>query len=528
MAYQALYRKWRPQTFADVVGQDHICRTLKNEITTGRIGHAYLFCGSRGTGKTSTARIFSRALNCQNSQNGDPCNQCEACRGILSGEFLDVVEIDAASNNGVDNIRDLCDEAKYQAAFVKFKVFIIDEVHMLSTGAFNALLKMLEEPPEHVIFILATTEVQKVLPTILSRCQRFDFRRITAADIAAKLADICQREGAEYEDEALALIAQEADGGLRDALSMLDMCMAAGGGVTLSAATQILGVTPRSFFSKVAKCVLNGDAAGAMACVDEFIARGQNPALLADGFIKYLRDLLLLRVSPQTVEVVEAAGAELADMKAIAAAFAPQRLVQCATLMMDMASKVRYMGSARVLLEVALLKMCLPGYDDSSEGVAARLAQLEQKIESGAFMQGAPAAKAQKGPAAKPEAQKKAPPKEKLTPQQLSEQLEKVKLGWGDVLRAASEESVGIFIALQQCRLEFDGGKAVLVANDIDAACLTILKNGYDELLRLVENATGQRPDFAFRTQSPKKQQEDEGDRLDELESFLNSLETQQ
>lgn len=375
-----------------MVGQDHITRTLKNEITTGRIGHAYLFCGSRGTGKTSTARILSRALNCQNSQNGDPCNQCEACRGILSGEFLDVVEIDAASNNGVDNIRDLCDEAKYQAAFVKFKVFIIDEVHMLSTGAFNALLKMLEEPPEHVIFILATTEVQKVLPTILSRCQRFDFRRITASDIAAKLADICQRENAAYEEEALALIAQEADGGLRDALSMLDMCMAAGGDITLSAATQILGVTPKSFFSKVAKCVLDGDAAGAMDCVDEFIARGQNPALLVDGFIKFLRDLLLLKVSPQNCAAVDAAGGDLAEMKALAASFTPQRLVQCTTLMLDMASKVRYMGSARVLLEVALLKMCLPGYDDSSEGVAARLAEIEQKMASGAFVQNAPAA----------------------------------------------------------------------------------------------------------------------------------------
>ncbi len=227
MAYQALYRKWRPLTFDDVVGQRHVTETIKNEVKNNAVGHAFLFCGSRGTGKTSTARIFSRAINCENPQGGNPCNKCPTCRGILDGSIMDITEIDAASNSGVDNIRSLREEAGYTAAITKYKVYIIDEVHALSAGAFNALLKLLEEPPEHVKFVLATTEAHKVMDTISSRCQRFDFKRITAEDIYDRLEYICRAEGIDAEERALRMIASAADGSMRDALSCLDPCVAA-------------------------------------------------------------------------------------------------------------------------------------------------------------------------------------------------------------------------------------------------------------------------------------------------------------
>ncbi|MDO5448424.1 MAG: DNA polymerase III subunit gamma/tau [Clostridia bacterium] len=266
--YQALYRKWRPQVFADVVGQDHITTTLMNEIETGRHSHAYLFTGSRGTGKTTCAKIFAKAVNCEHPINGDPCNECETCKGIDSGAIMDVIEIDAASNNGVDNIRDIRDEANFTPVNGKYRVYIIDEVHMLSTGAFNALLKTLEEPPAHVKFILATTEVHKLPATILSRCQRFDFKRITPEDIAKRLAYVAGEEGLELEADAAMLIARLADGALRDALSILDQCIGHSRHITLDVVNATVGLAGKEYLFALSASILNKDSASALAQIN--------------------------------------------------------------------------------------------------------------------------------------------------------------------------------------------------------------------------------------------------------------------
>lgn len=254
--YRVLYRKWRPQTFEEVYGQPHITATLKNELVSGRVAHAYLFTGSRGTGKTTCAKILSKAVNCLSPHDGDPCNECEICRGIDNGSVLDVIEIDAASNNGVDNIRDLRDEANFTPVKAKYRVYIIDEVHMLSTGAFNALLKILEEPPEHVIFILATTEVHKLPATILSRCQRFDFKRITPEDICARLQYVAEHENITLDEDAAALIAKVADGALRDALSLLDRCCAVDEHITSEVVTKSAGLAGRDYLMRLSKCII--------------------------------------------------------------------------------------------------------------------------------------------------------------------------------------------------------------------------------------------------------------------------------
>jgi DNA polymerase-3 subunit gamma/tau len=276
MATQALYRAWRPTTFGDVVGQDAIVTTLKNQIASGRVAHAYLFCGSRGTGKTTAAKIFARAVNCENPREGDPCGECPACLALAAENNLDIIEIDAASNNGVDEIRDLREKIKYPPQQARYRVYIIDEVHMLSTGAFNALLKTLEEPPTHALFILATTEPQRLPATVLSRCQRYDFRRIPARVIVGRMRTVAQGEKADVTDGALALIARTAEGGMRDALSLLDMCLSYGGGSADEALVRdVLGAVDRGFLFAFADALLRGDAAGAVRAVDALMRSGQ-------------------------------------------------------------------------------------------------------------------------------------------------------------------------------------------------------------------------------------------------------------
>lgn len=317
MGYTALYRKFRPQEFEDVKGQEHIVTTLKNQIKADRIGHAYLFCGTRGTGKTTIAKILARAVNCEHPVDGSPCNTCKTCRAINGGTSMNVIEIDAASNNGVDNIREIREEVAYRPTTGKYKVYIIDEVHMLSTGAFNALLKTLEEPPSYVIFILATTEAHKIPITILSRCQRYDFRRITADTIAARLQELMDKEGNDVEEKAIRYIAKAADGSMRDALSLLDQCIAfyLGEKLTYEKVLENLGAVDTQVFSRMLRQILQQDTAGTIKTLDEIIIQGRELGQFVTDFIWYLRNLLLISTSEHPEEAVDASAENLERMK---------------------------------------------------------------------------------------------------------------------------------------------------------------------------------------------------------------------
>jgi DNA polymerase-3 subunit gamma/tau len=316
MSYIALYRKWRPLVFEDVVEQEHVVKTLKNAVKSARIAHAYLFCGTRGTGKTSMAKIFSRAINCLNPRDGDPCNECDICRGILSGSLLDVIEIDAASNNSVDNIRDIRDEVIYTPSSAKYKVYIIDEVHMLSSGAFNALLKTLEEPPSHAVFILATTEPHKLPATILSRCQRFDFRRIPIESIMGRLDRIAEASGVSLHKEASKLIAKMADGALRDAISILDQCMAVGAKeVSYEDVLTVVGIVNDTFISEIVDAINSKDINHILKMVEKLVMDGKDISKFVSDLVLYYRNLLICKITDKPEEIIDVTPDAVENMK---------------------------------------------------------------------------------------------------------------------------------------------------------------------------------------------------------------------
>ena len=344
MGYTALYRKFRPQEFEDVKGQEHIVTTLKNQIKADRIGHAYLFCGTRGTGKTTIAKILARAVNCEHPVDGSPCNTCKTCRAINEGTSMNVIEIDAASNNGVDNIREIREEVAYRPTTGKYKVYIIDEVHMLSTGAFNALLKTLEEPPSYVIFILATTEAHKIPITILSRCQRYDFRRITADTIAARLQELMDKEGNDVEEKAIRYIAKAADGSMRDALSLLDQCIAfyLGEKLTYEKVLENLGAVDTQVFSRMLRQILQQDTAGTIKTLDEIIIQGRELGQFVTDFIWYLRNLLLISTSEHPEEAVDASAENLERMKEESSMVDAETLMRYIRIFSELSKQIKY------------------------------------------------------------------------------------------------------------------------------------------------------------------------------------------
>lgn len=379
--YQALYRKWRPQTFADVIGQQHVTDTLRAQLQSGRLSHAYLFTGTRGTGKTTCAKILARAVNCEHPVNGDPCNECPSCRGILDGSVLDVTEIDAASNNGVDNIRDLRDETRYTPAQVKKRVFIIDEVHMLSIGAFNALLKTLEEPPEHVLFILATTELHKVPATILSRCQRFDFRRIGAEDIARRLLDVAAGEDIELTEGAARLIARLADGAMRDALSMLDRAAAAGA-VDEQTVTAALGVMGQDDGIRLAEHLKAGDLAAAVGLLDEYYNAGRDLASVYDQMLGLIRDALLVKTSKTDVSALISPAYSVKTLQKLCDGLASSTLIAWSRVIGDALDRMRTAANRRVEAELCAVRLCSLGAD-SYDTLGGRVEALEEKLKNG-------------------------------------------------------------------------------------------------------------------------------------------------
>ena len=385
MAYQALYRKWRPSNFDEVRGQDHIVTTLKNQIEMNRIGHAYLFCGTRGTGKTSIAKIFAKAVNCEHPVNGSPCNECAMCRAVNEQRSMNVIEIDAASNNGVDNIREIREEVAYSPSEGKYKVYIIDEVHMLSIGAFNALLKTLEEPPSYVIFILATTEAHKIPITILSRCQRYDFRRISTGTIAGRLRELADAEGIDAEDAALAYVARMADGSMRDALSLLDQCNAfyIGQKLKYENVLDVLGAVDTSVFGSLLKSICSQDVSGVIHLIDEIVMQGRDLTQFVVDFTWYLRNLLMVQSSGDLTDLVEASAEQLEVMRQEASGIDASVLMRYIRIFSDLSGQVRYSTQKRVLVEVALIKLCHPAMERNLDAVLNRLAILEQKVAKG-------------------------------------------------------------------------------------------------------------------------------------------------
>ena len=383
MSYTALYRKWRPTSFEEVRGQDHIVKTLKNQINSGRIGHAYLFCGTRGTGKTSIAKIFARAVNCEHPVDGSPCGECSMCRQIAEGASLNVVEIDAASNNGVENIRDIREQVQYPPTDGRYRVYIIDEVHMLSIGAFNALLKTLEEPPSYVIFILATTEVHKIPITILSRCQRYDFKRISIDTIAGRLAELTQAEQIDVDDRALRYVARAADGSMRDALSLLDQCVAFhfGEKLTYDNVLEVLGAVDNRVFSKLFQAVLASDTKACIREIEEMIIQGRDLSQLVNDFVWYMRNLLIAKTTDEPGDMLDMSEENLAVLKEEATGVDTETLMRYIRIFSELSGQLRYASQKRILVEIAFIKLTTPSMEQNLDSILQRITLLEQKMQ---------------------------------------------------------------------------------------------------------------------------------------------------
>ena len=385
MSYQALYRKFRPNTFEEVKGQDHIVTTLKNQIKAERIGHAFLFCGTRGTGKTSVAKILARAVNCENPVDGSPCGECETCKANEGGVAPNIIEMDAASNNGVDDVRQIIEEIQYSPTVGKYTVYIIDEVHMLSGPAFNALLKTLEEPPAYVIFILATTEPHKIPVTILSRCQRYDFKRISIETIVDRLKELMDKEGISVDDKALRYIAKAADGSMRDALSLLDQCIAfyTDQELTYEKVLEVLGAVDQEVFSRLTRCIIQGDVANSMKILDEVVIIGRELSQFVNDFIWYLRNLMLVKGSEDAMEVIDAPMERIEALKQESEMIDTESVMRYIRVLSETSAQIKYSDQKRVLLEIALIKLNTPAMENDYESIVNRISVLENKIESG-------------------------------------------------------------------------------------------------------------------------------------------------
>lgn len=380
--YLALYRKYRPQTFEDVCGRDAIVQTLKNQINSGRIGHSYLFCGTRGTGKTTIAKIYAKAVNCQHPADGNPCGECETCRAIAANADLNVVEMDAASNNGVDDVRGIVEQVSYSPTQGKYRVFIIDEVHMLSTPAFNALLKTLEEPPAYAIFILCTTEPNKLPVTILSRCQRYDFGRMPLATIAARLKTVCEREGLRAEEEAISFIASAADGSMRDGLSILDQCNAfnyGGGILTYEKTLEILGALDAGVFSRLYRCIHVQDVKGALDILNEILEQGRELMQFVTDYIGYLRNIMLLKASEETAAALDVSQDHLQRMLEDARVSELNEILRYINVFSALTEQIRYSANRRILTESAIIRLCEPSMDIGRDA-QTKVLSLEERI----------------------------------------------------------------------------------------------------------------------------------------------------
>lgn len=498
MSYTALYRKFRPDTFADVKGQDHIVTTLKNQLKASRIGHAYLFTGTRGTGKTTVAKIFARTVNCENPTEDGPCGECRSCRAIAAGASMNVIEIDAASNNGVDNIREIVEEVSYSPAEGKYKVYIIDEVHMLSIGAFNALLKTLEEPPSYVIFILATTEVHKLPVTILSRCQRYDFKRISIETITGRMQELVQAEGVQVEEKALRYIAKTADGSMRDALSLLDQCIAfhLGRELTYDKVLDVLGAVDTEVFSRLLRCILDRDVLGCIQLLEEIVMQGRELTQFVTDFTWYLRNLMLVQASDNLEDVVDMSTDNLKRLKEESALVDMEQIVRYIRIFSELSGQIRYAAQKRILVEIALIKLCKPEMETSQDAVLDRLRQVEEKVENG-VKAAVVERTAEEGAGA---AQKK--PKPEL-PKAVPEDIKKIVANWSALIKDVSYPMQS-YLRTAHLSLGNDGKLLVVVEDGVASDYFSSHSEGKPCLEELLSDFSGKRVEADI--QAVKKQ----------------------
>ena len=486
MSYTALYRKFRPDAFSDVKGQDHIVTTLKNQLRANRIGHAYLFTGTRGTGKTTVAKIFAKTVNCEHPTEDGPCGECRICKAIAAGASMNVIEIDAASNNGVDNIREIREEVSYRPTEGRYKVYIIDEVHMLSIGAFNALLKTLEEPPEYVIFILATTEAHKIPITILSRCQRYDFKRITIDTIAARLDELMKKEQVEVEEKAIRYIAKAADGSMRDALSLLDQCIAfyLGQKLTYDHVLEVLGAVDTDVFSRLLRQIISQDVGKVLATVEELVMQGRELTQLAADFTWYLRNLLLVKTSDNMEDVLDVSTENLAQLKEEAQMIESGVLLRYIRIFSELTNQLKYATQKRVLLEVTLIKLCKPQMESTKDSLLDRIRALEKQVEEGSFAVAQPQERVVyvNGEAPKPQSKPQ-------LPKALKEDVKQVTSNFRKIANEASGMLRGY---LKQARLSVDNqDRLLIVLPDEISASVVGSEEHKQELKDLIEKKIG-------------------------------------
>ncbi|MGN0342956.1 MAG: DNA polymerase III subunit gamma/tau [Roseburia sp.] len=509
MSYMALYRKFRPQEFEDVKGQDHIVTTLKNQIKADRVGHAYLFCGTRGTGKTTIAKIFAKAVNCEHPVDGSPCGECASCKAIAQGNSMNVIEIDAASNNGVENIRQIREEVAYSPTEGKYKVYIIDEVHMLSIGAFNALLKTLEEPPAYVIFILATTEAHKIPITILSRCQRYDFRRITIDTISDRLTELMEKEQVDVEEKAIRYVAKAADGSMRDALSLLDQCIAfyLGKRLTYDNVLEVLGAVDTEVFSRLLRRILDEDVAGAISLLDELVLEGRELGQFVNDFTWYLRNLLLLQGSADAEDVLDMSSENLALLKEEAGMVEMEVLMRYIRIFSELSNQVKYSSQKRILIEIAIIKLCKPAMEPSTDAITDRLTKIEKRLEEGIVTVREAAGAAESVPVKKAER----PPLPKAVP----EDIQLVVKNWSGIVEQMSSPTR---IYMRQAHLSLAGdNRLMIVLDDPMAAKMMSDEAHYPEIKNVIS-------DYVERDVEPLIQANESGRPFDEAYVDLSQI----
>ncbi|MBO5409668.1 MAG: DNA polymerase III subunit gamma/tau [Clostridia bacterium] len=527
--YQALYRKWRPRTFDDVYGQPHVTKTLRNQLESGRISHAYLFTGSRGTGKTSCAKILSKAVNCLNPVNGSPCNECEICKGIDNGSILDVIEIDAASNNGVDNIRDLREEANFTPVNAKYRVYIIDEVHMLSIGAFNALLKTLEEPPSHVIFILATTEIHKLPATILSRCQRFDFKRISPEDIIARLLYVAEHENVTLTENAASLVARIADGGMRDALSLLDRCFTIGDYIDEDAVNSAAGIAGAVHLFSFSEYIKNSDYTSALKLISKLHNESCDIDVLCSELMLHFRNLMVAKTVPECESLIVCSSEELANLKARAAELKISKILNCITVLQETLAVIKNASNKKIQFESALIKMCMPQSSGNiPEGLEERIAALETKLENIGNQPVQPKAapapqknepaktetkapeaiKAQEPESPPPPAEENEPPAPAAAPavQDATDIPDGPFGNWADVLQALKKYDIPLFGILATSTAVIKSGRVVISSENPTLYDFICTDTHSRELARAIYDVMGRRMKIAVaKNEKPKE-----------------------
>lgn len=511
MSYTALYRRFRPDTFADVKGQDHIVTTLKNQLKANRIGHAYLFTGTRGTGKTTIAKIFAKTVNCEHPTEEGPCGECRICKAIAVGASMNVIEIDAASNNGVDNIREIVEEVSYSPAEGKYKVYIIDEVHMLSIGAFNALLKTLEEPPSYVIFILATTEVHKLPITILSRCQRYDFKRISIDTITNRMQELIAAENVQVEDKALRYIAKTADGSMRDALSLLDQCIAfhLGKELTYDKVLDVLGAVDTEVFSRLLRNILDRNVLGCIELLEEIVMQGRELTQFVTDFTWYLRNLLLVQSSDNLEDVIDMSSDNLLRLKEESRMVDMDRIIRFIRIFSELSGQIRYASQKRILVEIALIKLCKPEMETNQEAILDRIRQVEENIENGIVVAAAEAPGAQETGGAAAGAVRK--PKPEL-PKAIPEDVQEIVRKWPSIVGNAENPMKA---HLKQAKLSLGGDNRLMVVleDGIPSDYFTQHPQNKEQLELLLSDFSGKQIEVTI--QAVKSQREFEASYVD-------------